>query len=227
MGVDECIKGFRAHWPDKRTATERNVYHNNACSPVDRLEGDDWEFFEMTTSRPAPSTSAPILSTSTPTQTTKPPPPIDNDPRPESPASASEGQLSEEEVLPAKRIRKPSKRLADILAGCSVNSTRPSGPTGVQVPPAPIPVVEGEGMADWIMAADFPEEYAMATEISEVEALEPRPLAEAKQRPDRSLWGEDYQAGTGSITRRRHLGTHRRACWSRYRRLQMGFPSEE
>ena len=37
---------------------------------------------------------------------------------------------------------------------------------------------------DLSMAADFLEEYAMAAEISEAEALEPRMLAEAKSCPD-------------------------------------------
>jgi hypothetical protein len=35
-----------------------------------------------------------------------------------------------------------------------------------------------------MMAVDFVEEYAMAAEISEAEALEPRTLAEVKGRPD-------------------------------------------
>ncbi|KAG6839034.1 hypothetical protein C0991_006455, partial [Blastosporella zonata] len=53
----------------------------------------------------------------------------------------------------------------------------------MQIPPAveeaPTKLLEGEGMADWIMSANFLEEYAMAAEISEAEALEPRSLAEA------------------------------------------------
>jgi hypothetical protein len=35
-----------------------------------------------------------------------------------------------------------------------------------------------------MMLADFEEECMMAAEISDVEALEPRSLAEAKHRPD-------------------------------------------
>jgi len=53
----------------------------------------------------------------------------------------------------------------------------------------------GEGGAsEWTMAADFTEEYALAAEMSETEALEPRNLAEAKSRPDWPLWtvGESY-----------------------------------
>ena len=47
---------------------------------------------------------------------------------------------------------------------------------------------EGEGQAEWLMAADFAEEYAMLAEISETEAIEPRTLTEAKRRPDWPLW---------------------------------------
>jgi hypothetical protein len=47
---------------------------------------------------------------------------------------------------------------------------------------------EGEGPADWIMAADFTEEHTMMAEISNAEALEPQSLAEAKGHPDWPLW---------------------------------------
>jgi hypothetical protein len=43
------------------------------------------------------------------------------------------------------------------------------------------------------MAAYFVEKYAMAAEISEVEALEPRSLAEAKCWPDWPLWEKAIQ----------------------------------
>ena len=63
---------------------------------------------------------------------------------------------------------------------------------GIQLPPtveeAPNPVLEGEGLADWMMLADFEEEHAMAAKISEVEALELRSLAEAKHCPHWLLW---------------------------------------
>ena len=41
---------------------------------------------------------------------------------------------------------------------------------------------------DLLMAAYFLEEYAIAAEISEAEALEPCMLAEAKSHPDWPLW---------------------------------------
>jgi hypothetical protein len=49
-------------------------------------------------------------------------------------------------------------------------------------------LLEGEGTADWMMSANFVKEYAMAAEISEAKALEPRSLAEAKNCPDWPLW---------------------------------------
>ena len=48
--------------------------------------------------------------------------------------------------------------------------------------------LKGEGTADWMMVANFAEEYAMAAEISDAKALEPRSLAEAKHHPDWPLW---------------------------------------
>jgi len=44
-----------------------------------------------------------------------------------------------------------------------------------------------------MMATDFIEEYALAAEISEAEALEPRTLAEARRRPDWPLWEKVIQ----------------------------------
>jgi hypothetical protein len=44
-----------------------------------------------------------------------------------------------------------------------------------------------------MMLADFEKEYAMAAEISELEALEPRSLAEVKHWPDWPLWEKAIQ----------------------------------
>lgn len=112
-----------------------------------------------------------------------------------SPSPSDHQDLHKEEPVPAKCIRKPSQCIQDLIEGHGTTSARPSDPTvsaGIQLPPvveeAPNQVLEGEGLADWMMLADFEEEYAMAAEISEVEALEPRSLAEAKCRPDWPLW---------------------------------------
>ena len=48
-------------------------------------------------------------------------------------------------------------------------------------------MLEGEDVG-WMFAADFYEEYALAAEISEAEALEPQTLKEARSHPDWPLW---------------------------------------
>ena len=54
-------------------------------------------------------------------------------------------------------------------------------------------VYEGEGTSDWMMSMEAPDEYAMAAAISEVEALEPCSLDEARKRPDWLLWEQAIQ----------------------------------
>jgi Reverse transcriptase (RNA-dependent DNA polymerase) len=112
-------------------------------------------------------------------------------------------------------VRKPSQRVRDILEGRGATSARPSDPivaAGVQVPPiaeeAPAQVLEGEGITDWMMVADFVDEYVMVAEMSDFEALEPRSLTEAKRRPDWQLWEKAVheelatlrEAGTWELT---------------------------
>lgn len=63
---------------------------------------------------------------------------------------------------------------------------------GIQLPTPVHPVVkqtpdeafEGEGQAEWIMAANFAEEYSMLAKISELEAFEPCSLTEVKGHPN-------------------------------------------
>ena len=52
----------------------------------------------------------------------------------------------------------------------------------------PNKVFKGDGQSEWLMAANFFDEYAMLTEMSQSEAYEPRTLTEAKSRPDWPLW---------------------------------------
>ena len=78
----------------------------------------------------------------------------------------------------------------------SINYQVDQSACGSQLPPPPPPVIEqpqsevfeGEGQAEWLMAADFAKEYAMLAEISEQEAYEPWTLTEAKHHPDWPLW---------------------------------------
>jgi Reverse transcriptase (RNA-dependent DNA polymerase) len=63
-------------------------------------------------------------------------------------------------------------------------------------------------MDDWIMTVDCIDEYVMVAEMSDLEALEPRSLAEAKHRPDWALWEKAIyeelallrEAGTWELT---------------------------
>ena len=63
-------------------------------------------------------------------------------------------------------------------------------------------------MSDWIMNINVIDEYSLAAEISDIEALEPRSLAEAKHCPDWELWDKAIheelallqQAGTWELT---------------------------
>ena len=83
-----------------------------------------------------------------------------------------------------KRVRKPSAHVKELSSGEGLTSARPSDPKvpkGIILPSkSTAPVLEGEGMADWMMVVDWIDEYTMAAEISEVEALKPRSLSEAK-----------------------------------------------
>ena len=72
LGVADQSKGFRIYWPGKgMVTTEQNVYYNEACTSVDCLEGEDWEFIETTMDVPQ-------------TQISKPPPMHPQNPTPQS-----------------------------------------------------------------------------------------------------------------------------------------------
>ena len=119
----------------------------------------------------------------------------------------------------SKHICKPSQQVLDIIEGCASLLNRPSDPTiacGIQLltplpPVAEQPqtrVFEGEGQSKWLMAANFPDEYAMLAEISDKEAYEPQTLTEAKCRPNWLLWERTikealdtlWKAGTWELT---------------------------
>ena len=179
IGINEKSKGCRVYWPDRGSVTvERNLHFDETGASAECLEGEDWDCVDpssdsLTSNFTPDPTLAPAASTST-----TPAPALDNEPM-------------------AKHVRKPSQRIQDILAGRGVTSTCPSNPQvapGIQLPTVNETVeFEGEVTADWIMLSDFVEEYAMAAEISDAEALEPRTLAEAKCRPDWPLWENAIQ----------------------------------
>ena len=193
MGLDDQSKGVRVYWPDKRKVSiERNVYVDKTGASNSRLEGEDWDgFIETKLDEPiTPKSMAPPKNSEPSLSSDMPPVPAIEDPD-----SGSDTPI--EPVKRPTRTRKPTQKVQDLLAGHAVASERPQGQKaamhGVQLPPdeppkPQEPVLEGEGTSEWMMAADFADEYALAAEISEIEALEPRSLAEAKSRPDWPLW---------------------------------------
>ena len=90
LGIDECSKGYWIYWPNTRAVTVKcNVYHNEACQPVDYLEGENWDFKPTTKAMPSPDVPtprvpAPELATPTIASTenpeTCPPSPAHQDP---------------------------------------------------------------------------------------------------------------------------------------------------
>jgi hypothetical protein len=141
VGVDDESKGARIYWRDTKTVTvEHNVYFDPTAVSVDRLEGEDWQFVEMTTDNHTPTPSTNPQAAEAPTQS------IDEIPAP----AESE---SEEEEPRTKRTRKPSHRMLDILSSRTVSSPRPSDSLimpGVQVPTV-VEEPEGESTAVALM----------------------------------------------------------------------------
>jgi hypothetical protein len=148
LGVDEQSKGFHIYWPDKWTVMmERNVYYDKTCSSACHLEGEDWEFVKTKTDAPSMPEN--------PTPTTPPAIPSPTTSCALSPSPSNQENPPDEQPIPAKRVRKPSQRVRNILEGRGTTSACPSDPiiaAGVQIPPtvkeAPRQVLEGEGLAD-------------------------------------------------------------------------------
>lgn len=167
VGYDGQSKGHRVYWDTThRVTVERNVRFGELLLPVVvddgvELEGEQVPGNDKPTSTADSTEETPINEPSTPPTSPKPevlePPPA---PRP-------------------MRIRKPSQKVSDILAGKGADS---SVPRGVQTPVEP--------------AAELLEEVsgaAMAAQIAEVEGLDPQSLAEAKCRPEWLRWQEAMQ----------------------------------
>ena len=84
------------------------------------------------------------------------------------------------------RITKPSKCIQQLLHGKETASNQPSDliiSKEVQIAQSPI-ISEKEKVAEQMMFTDYLDKYALATEISNVEALEPQFLKEAKSQPN-------------------------------------------
>ena len=89
--------------------------------------------------------------------------------------------VEDRDVELSKQIRKPSQKVADLLEGKAQWSTNAKGmilPPGIQGP-----------SDDWTAeTTEYKDEYIFLAEVSNLEALEPRNIMEAKARPDWNLW---------------------------------------
>ncbi|PPQ83525.1 hypothetical protein CVT26_004100 [Gymnopilus dilepis] len=216
-GVDERSKGVRIYWPETRSVSvERNVYYDE--SSTSRLEGEEREIGVKADAdspiNPRPSAEFSQESTSNPTSAQESGPSITENPSitPGEPLTDVEEFISEVETRP-KRARKPAQKVQDPMDGTAVAAkgarSQKAAMRGLQVPPkeasappADVPepsknaenqVFEGEAMSAWIMVGEGDEEYGLAAEISEAEALEPRNVREARRRPDWPLWEKAIQ----------------------------------
>ena len=95
----------------------------------------------------------------------------------------AEDDISEAET-PAPRIRKPSQRVQDLLQGDATWSNRSKSQK--VAPGVQLPTHIDVDAADW--ATNAINEYALAAETTNSEALEPQSLSEAKSCPDWKLW---------------------------------------
>ena len=172
LGMDEESKGARIYWPDnKAVSVERNIYFNNPLAS--RVEEEEEAIVNMNADLPivqlAPRVApAPVIN----------PPVDDTDPVSDAP------ETSDAEAT-AKRVRRPSRKISDLLEGKGLWSTagRSMLAPGVQQP-----------SNDWIASVEeCVDEYALAAETSNAEALEPRSLAEAQKQPDWPLWEKAIQ----------------------------------
>ena len=183
LGMDEESKGARVYWPDSKTVTvERNTYFDN--SSVGRIEEE--EAIINTTN------DLPVVNTPTNHASTAPDAPvIDYPPAVTRTDPESDAPENSDAEVGGKRIRRPTKKISDLLGGRASWSTsgRPTLAPGVQPP-----------TNDWTACVEeCTDEYAFAAETSGAEALEPRSLAEAQKRPDWPLWEKAIQEELASL----------------------------
>ena len=166
LGMDEESKGARVYWPDTKSVMfERNTYFNN--SSADRIEEEDV-----------------VVNTNTDLPVHANPPVVADDQTSDAPDTDDAG-------VSGKRVRKPTKKIADLLGGQGSWSTasKPKLAPGVQQP-----------TDDWTACVEeCSDEYAFAAETSSAEALEPRTLAEAQKRPDWPLWKKAIEEELASL----------------------------
>jgi hypothetical protein len=192
IGLDVDAPAHCVYWPGSRNVSvERNIYFGASA----QLEGERLH---------SPSTSGKLTAA----------PPTSPTPVPASmpePPSMPQTPLRVRELSPppaqhcSQRIRRPSRCARDIMDGEGVVSPSTPELSGACDPEMPglLPCEEVKDHDDldeaggvWaildgetVLLEDFKGiEEALLAETSDVEALEPRTLAEAKRRPDWPLW---------------------------------------
>ena len=159
LGIDEELKGARIYWPDTKSINvERNIYYDDMSAS--RNEGEQHDSI--------------VTSSDLPTK-------IPNAKPPTAPEENSEAENS------TTRIRKPTKRIQDLLEGNATWTNKSKAQKvfpGVQLP-TKIPENDAD-VADW--ATNAIDELALAAETTNSEVLEPQSLSEAKSRPDWKMW---------------------------------------
>ena len=157
LGIDNESKGAQVYWPGSKMVTvERNIYYDN--SPVSCLE-EEQELVGLTKTV---AKDEPLISLNLPAAQTE-----------ENPDKSAVDTSDVDLLGTGKRIRKPSKKVVDLLKG-SKGALAP----GIQKP-----------SDDWAaVVVGCIDEYAFVAEIGAAEALKPRSLAEAKSHPDWLLW---------------------------------------
>ena len=107
------------------------------------------------------------------------------------PDPVSDTQDTSDAEVSNKHIRKPTKKVSDLLGGRASWSTagKPALAPGMQQP-----------TNDWTASVEeCEEEHAFAAETSNSEALEPRSFAEAQKRPDWPLWEKAIEEELGAL----------------------------
>ena len=178
LGFDEQSKGHRVYWPEKRSVTvERSVKFEGSAPLVfvddTSLEGEG----ETPDKLPVSTPSQPVSGTS---ETPAGPPPIVQDTLPD--VGTSDSGLEPAFERP-RRDRRPTQYVLDIREGrgsATGQTNKTNLPIGLQAPESNV-AIEAE-------APDGEDEYVLVAVTAEVEAIEPRTLAEAKRSPDWLRW---------------------------------------
>ena len=212
IGYDETSDGHRIYWPDKRSVTiERSIKFSNgeeifapipAAKPIQgekgptNLQRDPEAKSDTSSSEPKNQEE----HTSNYQQNLDNPIIVEADTpqQQKQNRSASSNQVADESVaIRSQRTRIPTRYVRDIQSGVGTADNRPGKsnlPIGIQIPKL-ITQLEGETEDDGQI------KHAMATAVSEMEAIDPQSLEEATRRPDWPKWEIAIQEELNALKR--------------------------